>query len=275
MVRGQAVTRWCIVSVAVTALAACRPASAPEPITVGPPLRPAAPRSARSPGAPRILSAHLAVVETEALGGDGIPVVFSDHVDAASLHPEAFLVAFGDGGRVSPSDATLAPASENDENRTVLLVGDFGDPQERPPTDVVVVGNLFTEGGEGLQGLTAEVSAFETGGHVVFAESMAPSTDGIAPVCPGAEQVIRTYWIDGLREVQAVDLEGIEVTLEGGGTVAPVGFDDHDLDDQEREDNVLDLCLQEAPKARRVKIAAGLFRDPAGHRSAAVDVEVR
>ena len=40
--------------------------------------------------------------------------------------------------------AVLAPANENGENRTVLLLGEFGTAVTNPPVEVRVVGDLFT-----------------------------------------------------------------------------------------------------------------------------------
>lgn len=224
-----------------------------------------------------ILSAHLAVKDAPPLDGkDGLPVVFSAHVDPASLQPDAFVVAFADGNRVIPDEATLAPANEADENRTVLLVGEFANDhdEQAEPTDVVVLGNLFTEDGDALEGLSADVLPFDTPGFVVLAEHLLPQTNGLEAICPDASQVVRTYFIDGLRQVQAEDAAKIEIVLDDGNVVSPVGFDDHDLDDQTREDNVLDLCVAESSRARRVKMPAGLFTDPSGHETAAIDVVV-
>ena len=38
----------------------------------------------------------------------------------------------------------LAPANENGENRTVLLIGEFGTAINNPPVEIRIVGDLFT-----------------------------------------------------------------------------------------------------------------------------------
>ena len=38
----------------------------------------------------------------------------------------------------------MAPANENGENRTVLLLGEFGTAVSNPPVEVRIVGDLFT-----------------------------------------------------------------------------------------------------------------------------------
>jgi hypothetical protein len=260
------------VLLAVAGTIACRIATAPAQVAIAPPPTVSEPIGADAEvPPPAILSAHLGIVDALALDGlDALPVVFSGDIDAASLRPEVFQVMFGDGGRVTPKDARLAPASENDENRTVLLIGDFGDPTSRPPTDVMVVGRLFGEGGESFEGLVIEVDPFEVPGRAVLAERM-PGGPG---ACEGAAQAIRTYWIDGLRGVAREDLAGIKVTLQDGTTVVPVAFDDHDLEDDSGDDNVLDLCVAESSPATRVDVAAALFADPPGHPSAAVRIDV-
>ncbi|MBV1858145.1 MAG: hypothetical protein KUG77_07005, partial [Nannocystaceae bacterium] len=89
-------------------------------IQFSPPPRVPPPSEARARAT--ILSAHFAVDDAPSFGGlDGIAVVFSEDVDAASLRPGVFLVLLADGGRTLAKEAVLAPASEADENRTVWL----------------------------------------------------------------------------------------------------------------------------------------------------------
>ncbi len=198
---------------------------------------------------------------------DGIAVVFSVEVDAASLRPSAFLVVLADGSRVFPTEAILAPASEGDENRTVLLVGDFGDPRRRPPADVLVIRPLHAESGQSLQGLLSPVTGYDEGGKIVVAQR-------VETPCEGGGQRIRTYWTDGLRGVQAEDLAAITVELADGGTARPRAFDDHRLQAQDSEDNVLDLCVMGSSPAIRVSVAAGVFTDPPGHLNVATQTPV-
>ena len=65
-------------------------------------------------------------------GDDGMPVVFSTQLQADSVVPESFLVIRSDGESVVPNCATLHPADEPLEQRTVLLTGDFGTFGETP-----------------------------------------------------------------------------------------------------------------------------------------------
>ena len=54
-------------------------------------------------------------------GEDGMPVVFSVQIDSNSVMADAFQVETASGDMVTPICATLAPALEMQEQRTVLL----------------------------------------------------------------------------------------------------------------------------------------------------------
>jgi hypothetical protein len=247
--------------VLAVAAGGCRPPILPNHVTFEP--QPRAAGRAHAPVEPAILSAHLG-------GQSEILVVFSQEVDAASLEANGFLVAFAEGTRVFPREAVLSPSNESDENRTVLLIGDFEDPQGQPPSDVMVVGSLYTENGTKLQGVAAPVTPSSTAGVIVLAQRLQPPRG----VCAGAAQAVRTYWIDGLRDVDGDDLARIDVMLDDANTVHPIAFDDHRLEDESREDNVLDLCIAEPSPAQRVTIAAEAFTDPGGHPTARVEEPV-
>ena len=68
-----------------------------------------------------------------------MPLVFSVQIDADSVSPSAFAVLTSEGTRVTPLCATLRPALESLEQRTVLLVGEFS-PGDAAPARVEVVG---------------------------------------------------------------------------------------------------------------------------------------
>lgn len=202
---------------------------------------------------------------------DAIVVVFDRDIDAVSLVPHAFLVVEADGTRVLATEAVLAPASESDENRSVTLWGDFGDPLTNPPTDVIVVGMIYAEDGTPLLGAAAKVEPWDVGTRAVVAETIAPG-----PLrCPAARQVLRTYWSDQIRGVEAADLARVEIALGKGPARKPIGFDDHVGDGDTSDDNVLDLCVDVDAPIVELRIAAGTFVDAAGHPSAAVQLPVR
>lgn len=222
---------------------------------------------------PVILSAHVARLDDLELGGkDGVVVVFDAEVDAAALQARAFAVTYLDAGPVVPERAILAPASEDDENRTVLLVGELA-AVGAEPSHVVVVEPLWAEDGRSMEGLSAIVEPFAAGPRAVAAHVLAAGPGR----CEGAARVVRTYWSDELRGVQIEDLGRVRIASGEGGAEAstPVRFDDHATEHGEAgEDNVLDLCVEGAAPPRRVRIEAGAFRGPAGHASAAADLPV-
>lgn len=220
---------------------------------------------------PTILSAHFARIDDPELGGhDGLLVVFDAQVDAAALQPRAFIVTRDDEGPAWPERAILAPASEDDENRTVLLVGELGD-AEHQPSHVSVWGSLFAEDGRSLKGLGAAVLPFAAPPQVVAAEVLAPA----AGRCEGASQLVRTYWSDELRGVAPEDLAHVRVQAGDAAPASPTRFDDHALEHAEAgQDNVLDLCIDDPALLRHVWIDAGAFLDPAGHPSAAVELRL-
>lgn len=221
--------------------------------------------------APTILSAHLARLDDPELGGkDGLVVVLDAELDAASLHGRAFVVVRADDGPVAPERAILAPASEDDENRTVLLVGELG-AAGAEPTHVAVVGPLWSEDGRSLRGLGAPIEPFAAGPRAVAAEVLAAGPGR----CEGAAQVVRTYWSDELRGVEPEDLSRVRVVAGEGASSSPVRFDDHAPSHGEAgQDGVLDLCLAEPARPRRVSIEAAAFRSPSGHASAAVELAI-
>lgn len=239
-------------------------------VQFSPPPRVPAPTNTTAPAT--MLSAHFAVDDAPSLGGlDGIAVVFSEEVDPASLRPGVFLVLLADGGRTLAKEAILAPASEADENRTVWLLGDFGDPRRRPPTDVVVIAPLHTESGASLQGVLAPVRGFDEGGQIVYAQAQQEP-------CASGDPRVRTFWTDALREVAPEDLQAISLELVSGRTVPPLSFEDHaqagSFVGESRDDNVLDLCVPVQERVIGVRVRAGTFTDVPGHRSAATRATV-
>ena len=75
---------------------------------------------------------------------DGMPVNFRFPLDSSSLSVTDFEVVDSLGNIHIPMNAVLSPANENGENRTVLLLGEFGTAVTNPPVEVRVVGDLFT-----------------------------------------------------------------------------------------------------------------------------------
>lgn len=200
---------------------------------------------------------------------DCIVVVFDRELDAASLQARSFLVVLGDGSRVFAETAVLAPASEDDENRSVWLYGDFGDPLHRPPTDVVVVAPVWAEDGRETLGAAVKVAAHDRPAEVVATELLAPGEAR----CPGARQLVRLYWSETIRGVEADDRPRFELTTSAGATIPPSAFDDvpgHGTDPI--DDNVLDLCVADGAELRELRIAQGAIQSVEGRGNGALRI---
>jgi hypothetical protein len=237
---------------------------------------PAALDEAAEGGAPRM-------VEGSERSEDRILLLFAVELDPLTVSPLAFGIMRADGRRVRPTRVFLAPADEGDENRSLTLVGNFGS-AEAPPVAVHVLGKLYAETGEELRNLDANISAVDEPDRPLLAERLEPNPSR----CPGARQVIRTYWSDVLTQVGDADLAGIQLILGDGRTLAPSGFDDQARREGDEypcaqpfsaclgraDDNVLDLCVDSDAAVVHVRFAAGLFEDAAGHPSAAAELDL-
>jgi len=207
-------------------------------------------------------------------GDDGMPVVFSTQLQADSVVPESFLVIRSDGESVVPNCATLHPADEPLEQRTVLLTGDFGTFGETP-IRVEITGPLLTVDGDSLLGLSTEdITPLEDGPRVVLAERFAPDTNGLAGECPdGTVQVIQLTWEGGVTGPDNAALGedqrlGTRVLLEDGSMVNPLALVDDD------PDNHVLVCLAEDSPAQWVVVNTGLFHDPGDIANPATHAEV-
>lgn len=203
------------------------------------------------------------------LGRDGLPVVLDAEVDNLTLDAADFEVEVASGDRRTPICATLLPAQEENEDRTVLLIGDLGS-QSDPPQWVRVVGELRGEDGSALGGAVM-VPAFEGGPSLVLAEPAALEQTE----CPdGTASALRLIFSGGVLSIDgdefvASDLDRFSITTLAG-VLTPIAFSD--LYDR---DNNLELCLATAAIATRATVAAQTVIDPNGdanvETSAAVD----
>ena len=197
-----------------------------------------------------------------AAGQDGMPVVFSVQIDAESISPSAFSVETSAGTLITPLCATLRPALETLEQRTVLLIGEFS-PDGSVPVGVEIVGQLEDADGNSLLGLNnSNVTALEEGPGLVLAERFAPDTAGLTGECPEqTTQAIQLTWQGGVTGPQGADLAeaqrtAVSVLLENGNLVQPLSLADDD------PDNHVIACITEESPAISVRIQAGYFHDP-------------
>lgn len=212
-------------------------------------------------GLDQLPSQVLAWCGPNAAGQDGMPVTFSVRVDGGTVSPDQFEVETATGERERPVCATLQPAVEPLENRTVLLAGPFGTPDAQPRS-VEVVGAMRDLDGNSLQGLVSATTRLEDGPSLVLAERYDPNTPGLAGECPAqANQVVQMVWGGGVTGPDGSDLgepqrRSVSIALENGEHVTPIALADDD------PDNFVHACVAEESTAIRVSVEAGYFHDP-------------
>ena len=197
-----------------------------------------------------------------ARGQDGMPVAFSVQINSASVSAAAFAVETTSGEIVTPLCATLRPAIETLEQRTVLLIGPFS-VGDSLPLSVEIVGQLEDVDGNSLAGLKIEkVTNLAAGPSLVFAERFAPDTSGLEGECPAdTAQALQLTWEGGVTGPAGADLDeaqrtAISILLENGNRVTPLSLGDDD------PDNHVIACVTETSPAVLVSVAAGFFHDP-------------
>lgn len=222
----------------------------------------------RNPGvcmenSPNILSAFYGLDNSDQLNGeDGLPVVMSGEIQEGTLNPTDFSIVLEDGQRRTPRIASLKPADEEDEDRTILLVGDFGSAVANPPQRVEVVNTLLTEGGSNVKGQAQFVIPLSSGPTLVFAEMMQPNSD-----CPGT--MVRVTWSGGVTPMTNASLKSFKLTAERGQEMFSTSA--FDLDDQ---DNNLELCFSGLAVKGSVSVPEGMFTDPNNDSNPATKVDI-
>ncbi len=210
---------------------------------------------------------------------DGLPVVFSEPINPTTVSPSDFTVINAQGAPVIPLCATLAPAINADEMRTVLLQGDFGNATGQDPQSVQISGNILTASGTGDFALsTSKVTPFSVGQYLVYARSLPlPGNVGGADQCP----VTTSSGVAVTRVVQLAFGSNaganfpntpayrsrFHVRLSDGTEVSPLAFGDTTID------NYLELCLGSNAAATSVRVDAFTVQDASGQQNQ-VDISV-
>jgi hypothetical protein len=213
----------------------------------------------------------------DAPGKDGMPVVLSAEIDLDTLQAGDFQVTTPSGKIGSLACATLSPAVDVGELRTVLLVGDFGSADQDPPVRLEIVGNLHSiDNSVNFKGAEIMVTPLEPGPSLVFAE-IVPQDEwrlgdegsrqrGTGCPAEGVQQIVRVTWAGGVAlengdEPGDVERELYTVTVEAadGTTRDLIPFALGDLGDG---DNNHKLCLDTTERPLSVSFPAGLLVDP-------------
>lgn len=203
---------------------------------------------------------------------DGMPVNFKFPLDASSLSETDFEVLDSLGNIHIPMCAVLAPANENGENRTVLLLGEFGTAVTNPPVEVRVVDDLFTIGtllGEStcseiinLNGTyTTNVVPLGDGPSLFFAQKI----DGNLNECNSGVQTIQVAWNGGITPYINGDTESdlfqyyIGYADSSGILIPHVPISIADINDN---DNFHQLCFSTSDEIVKISMMANTVEDP-------------
>ena len=208
------------------------------------------------------------------LGGqlDGMPVNFKYPLDASSLSETDFEVVDSLGIIHTPLCVSLAPANENGENRTVLLLGEFGTPVTNPPVEIRIVGDLFTTdplSGESvcpaimnLNGITTTNVIPLAGGPSLF---FAQRIDGNLNECSSGTQTIQVAWNGGVTPFIDDDTESdlfkyyIGYSDSSGVLIPHVPTSIADINDN---DNFHQLCFSTNDEIVKISMMANAVEDP-------------
>lgn len=224
-------------------------------------------------------------------GQDGMPVIFSHPVDVETLDPEDFQVTSAEGVTSTPLCAILQPAVDDGENRTVLLIGEFGSAIDDEPVEVDIVGEVLSlpyTGAVDFNATSVDVIPLVDGPEIITAELLPEQLwildregeRAVGSGCPseGTLQIVRVRWTGGItkpddEEVDDVEREQYVVTIEtedgSSGEVVPFALGN--LDDM---DNNHDLCLDVVGTPVSVAFPAGYVTDPNGDLNPETGVEV-
>ena len=203
---------------------------------------------------------------------DGMPVNFKFPLDASSLSEADFEVLDSLGNIHTPICVSLAPANENGENRTVLLLGEFGTAVTNPPIEVRVVGDLFTTDtvpGESacseitnLKGITTtNVIPLDDGPSLFFAQEIF----GDLNECDSGAQTIQVAWNGGVTPYIDGDPESdlfqyyVGYSDNSGVLIPHIPISIRDIDDQ---DNVHQLCFATSDEIVKISMLANTVEDP-------------
>lgn len=209
-----------------------------------------------------------------ASGQDGMPVVFSHTLNTETVNESDFEVETRSGEVYSPICVTLRPADDEGENRTVLLIGEFGNAETDPPIRVSIVGDLHSDSEDSkplnFKGLYTDVIPLDSGPALILAERVPRevwSKERRGTMCPdSSRQVIRVTWTGGVRLPNGHELGETErslyrIELEGENDRRLSLQPDYLADLEDRDNNHL-LCLDSEFPAISVSFPAGHLVDP-------------
>ena len=216
---------------------------------------------------------------------DGMPITFTHSLNPADVTPDKFRVITASGAKLMVECATLSPAVDGNENKTVLLIGDLGNEQVDPidpPRKVLVVGDLFTAedqpgGPQNLVGAELEVVSLFDFVRYAYAEVIPEGKWGqsVPAGAPAGAPIwmVQTTWQGGITPING-DTTGeterqfqrIGMAQDDGKVTPVVPFAITDLGDP---DNHHELWVAGSGVPLWVEMDSEIVQDPRGDPNAA------
>jgi len=203
---------------------------------------------------------------------DGMPVNFKFPLDASSLSETDFEVIDSLGNIHTPICVSMAPADENGENRTVLLLGEFGTAVINPPIEVRVVGDLLTTNtlsGESVCSAIINLNGITTKNVIPLADGpslfFAQRIDGNLNECNSGTQTVQVAWNGGITPFIGGDTESdlfqyyVGYSYCSGDLLPHVPISIVDINDN---DNFHQLCFSTSDEIVKISMMANTVEDP-------------
>ncbi|WP_419741005.1 hypothetical protein [Ruegeria sp.] len=222
-------------------------------------------------------------------GNTGMPVIFSTEIDISTMQAGDFKVTTRSGASGKMHCASVLPATDPGELRTVLLIGQLGPAESDPPVRVDVVGHLQSiDGTLDFQGASASVIPLEDGPSIVLAEVVEDWTlvGTLGPrrvrgsLCPteGVVQAIRVTWEGGVtlkdgnepgeaeRDLYTITVEAPDGTRNEVKPLALANLGDGDNNHM--------LCMDTIDRPISVSFPESVFTDPNDDLNPATKIDV-
>ena len=203
---------------------------------------------------------------------DGMPVNFKFPLDASSLSETDFEVLDSLGNIHTPICVSLAPANENAENRTVLLLGEFGTAVTNPPVEVRVVGDLFTIdtfSGESVCSEIINLNGITTTNVIPLADGpilfFAQRINGNLNECNSGIQTIQVAWNGGITPYNSGDTESDLFQYYVGYSYCSGVLIQHEpisIADIYDNDNFHQLCFSTSDEIVKISMMSNAVEDP-------------
>lgn len=220
-----------------------------------------------------------------AKGLDGMPLNFLYPIADSSLWANDFVVIDKQGNSHVPHCAVLAPADELGENRTVLLIGEFGQSPSNPPVEVRVVGDLWTlpQSEEesapskviNLKGqLTNKIIPLSSGPSIFFVQRIS----GSISECGNEFQCIQVVWSGGVRPFLKKDEEADLVKYYTGYYSVGdslIAVKPRYIRDIEDNDNFHQLCFEGNKAIEMIRIEPEVVMDPNDDPNPACEISLK